>query len=82
MGSPVPVPVSSGYYSIGGVTSEDLLTRSNQTICEPGFFCVKTEFPLLSDEESIQSINSGIVAFGGGIRFPCSPGIFLNVILT
>ncbi|TYZ58639.1 hypothetical protein PybrP1_009226 [[Pythium] brassicae (nom. inval.)] len=35
-GSPLPVAVASGYYSVGGSNA----TRVHQLVCEPGYFCL------------------------------------------
>lgn len=39
IGSTLPLPVSVGYYTVGG----DNATRSAQKQCEPGFYCVDGE---------------------------------------
>jgi hypothetical protein len=37
IGSPLPVPVSEGYYTLGGIETQ----RSRQLPCEKGFYCAK-----------------------------------------
>ena len=48
LGSPAPVAVGLGHYSIGGDTEDDINTRYAQSICERGFYCQKSQYPQLN----------------------------------
>lgn len=67
VGSPKPVGVSPGYYSVGSTVPDDKNTRSHQLKCEPGFYCTLTEYPQPGGFHS---------DVAGGTRHPCPPGSY------